>query len=77
MSILTALTFFFYTIGFTFWYSMIKRELKRINVELQKHDSKINDGHDTLAEVKTNVALLLQSVTRIEKMIEFERRDNK
>ncbi len=77
MSILTAITFFFYTVVFTFWYSIIKKEFKRICIELYKHEEKLIAGHDSLAGMKTDIALLLQSVTRIEKMIGQNRRDEK
>ncbi len=53
---------------------MIKRDFKRITNELAVHEKKIDNGHENLAEMKTDIALLLQSVTRIEKLVE---RNNK
>jgi chromosome segregation ATPase len=98
MSILTMLTFAFIAIGAGFWWSTVKRELKRINKELAKHEIELDlkenaitvmkgdlyridrelDRHDTkleerikdISEMKIDIALTLQSVRNIEKMLE-------
>lgn len=70
MSILTAITFFFYTVGFGYFYSTMKQEFKRIFNELKTHEDRLNHEQEDMAEVKTNIALLLQSMNRIEEMLE-------
>lgn len=70
MSILTALTFFFYTVGFGYFYSTLKREFKMINAKITMHEEKLENGRETMAEMKTNIALTLQTVTRMERILE-------
>lgn len=70
MSILTALTFFFYAAGFGFFYNTLKREFKHVNQRLQRHDDRLDAGQEDMAEMKTNIALTLQSVTRMERILE-------
>jgi hypothetical protein len=70
MSIITALTFFFYTVGFGYFYSTIKREFKRINTELIRHETKLDKYQGDISDMKTNIALTLQSITRIERTLD-------
>ncbi len=70
MSILTALTFFFYTIGFGYFYSIMKQEFKRICEELKTHEDRLDHEQEDMAEMKTNIALTLQTVTRMERILE-------
>lgn len=70
MSILTALTFFFYTAGFGYFYSVMKREFRHMDQKIKKHEDKLDAGQTDMAEMKTNIALLLQSMNRIEKRLE-------
>jgi len=75
MSILTALTFFFYTVGFGYFYSTLKREFKHVNEKIKKHEERLESGQETMSEMKTNIALTLQSVTRMERILERRRED--
>ncbi len=75
MSILTALAFFFYTAGFGFFYTTLKRDFKRINTVLQKHEEKLEKTNGDIAEMKTNIALTLQTVTRMERILERRTED--
>ena len=72
MSVLTAITLFFYAAGFGFFYSTVKREFRRINHELRRQEVEITEAYKDLNGMKTDIALLLQSVTRIEKLLEQE-----
>ena len=70
MSVLTAITFFFCAVGFRFFYTEIKKELMRINIKLSKNETDISDVYKDLNRMKTDIALLLQSSNRIEKLLE-------
>ncbi len=70
MSILTALTFFFYTVGFGYFYSVMKREFRHMDQKIKKHDDRLDAGQTDMAEMKTNIALTLQTVTRMERILE-------
>lgn len=74
MSVVTAVVFFFYSIGFIFVNTMMWREMKRINETIEKHELKLTMEHESLNCLQTDVALLLQSVTRIEEMLKDKRR---
>lgn len=73
MSILTALTFFFAGIGLGFMWSVMKREFKRINKELDKHSIKLEERCTDIAEMKTDIALTRQSIQNIEEMMKHLR----
>lgn len=75
MSAITAIVLFFFVIGFIEYSKMIKKELEVINECLKKHEDKIDDTHEGMNAVKTDVALLLQSVTRIEDLLKDKDRD--
>lgn len=38
--------------------------------KIKKHEDKLDAGQTDMAEMKTNIALLLQSMNRIEKTLE-------
>ncbi len=73
MSIITAVSFFFIGIGVGFMWSVMKREFKRINKELDRHESKLEDRNKDISEMKTDIALTRQSVQNIEEMIKMMR----
>jgi hypothetical protein len=70
MSILTLLVFCFCFIGFGVYSGMVKREIARIDTDIEEQCKRITTGNDSINDMKTDVALLLQSVTRIEKMLD-------
>lgn len=69
MSILTATFFFFAGLGACYMHTIIRREFSYIYNTLDDHEGKLDGFHDTLNDMKTNIALLLQSVQRIEETI--------
>lgn len=73
MSVLTALTFFFYTVGFGYFYSTLKQELKSITDKIEQHNRRLDLGQEDIAEMKTNIALTLQTVTRMERILEHRK----
>lgn len=73
MSVLTALTFFFAGVGLGFMWSVMKREFKRINKELEKHETKLDERCQDIAEMKTDIALTRQSIQNIEEMMKMMR----
>ena len=68
--IITAMIFIFISIGWSVYYSMIKREFKRVNTELERHEEKIENTKDKFAKMQTDIALILQSIKTIEKILE-------
>jgi hypothetical protein len=75
MSMITAIILFFYGMSGGFIYSLIKREFKRIGAQIREHERKLEDGREDMAEMKTNIALTLQSVTRMERILEKRKED--
>ena len=75
MSILTALTFFFVMMGFTYFHATLKREFKRIHIECDKHDNRLEQNRNDIAEMKTNIALTLQTVTRMERILDKQQEE--
>ena len=75
MSIITAVVLFFYGAAGIFTYNLIKREFKRIGDDILKHEERLESGQETMSEMKTNIALTLQSVTRMERILERRRED--
>jgi len=75
MSAITAVILFFYGAAGIFTYNLIKREFKRIGDDILKHEERLESGQETMSEMKTNIALTLQSVTRMERIL--ERREEK
>jgi len=69
MSVLTAITLFFYAAGFGFFYSTVKREFRRINHELRRQETEITEVYKDIYGMRTDIALLLQSVTRMEELL--------
>lgn len=70
MSIITAIILFFYGAGSGFVYSLFKREFKRVGDALKRHEERLEENRDDIAGMKTNIALTLQSVTRMERILE-------
>jgi hypothetical protein len=70
MSILTLLVFCFCFIGFGVYSGMVKREITRLDTDIAEQSKRISSGNNSINDMKTDVALLLQSVTRIEKMLD-------
>lgn len=75
MSIITAVVLFFYGAAGVFTYNLIKREFVRIGKEITRHEAKLEVGQEIMAEMKTNIALTLQSVTRMERILERRKED--
>jgi len=75
MSVFTAISFFFIGIGVGFMWSVMKREFKRINIEIDKHTEKLEERYQNIADMKTDIALTRQSIQNIEAMIKMMRRD--
>jgi cell division protein FtsL len=75
MSIFTAITFFFVFIGAGVMVNYMKQELTRINDEIQKHEKKLGETQVDISEMKTNIALTLQTVTRMEKILDRKHKD--
>ena len=77
MSIITAIILSSLGLGLGFYYTTIKREFKRVQDNfkrvdkvLEAHDEKLDKNHDDIGDMKTNIALIHQSTTRIEKLLE-------
>jgi|GEM_PF-6350438 len=70
MSVITALIISFLSISGGFLYTLYKRDFKRINESLREHEMKLERNYDDISEMKTNIALTFQAVTRIEKILD-------
>ena len=75
MSVVTAIVISFYTVGFLYYASVLKREIKRITDDAMKQEVKIEKLKTDIGEMKTNIALTLQTVTRMEKILDKRRKD--
>lgn len=75
VSIITAVILSFYAAIAGLSYSMFKREFKRIGKTLEEHEEKLENNRDDIAGMKTNIALTLQSVTRMERILERKKED--
>ena len=75
MSVVTAIVISFYTIGFLYYASVMKREIKRINDDVMEQEVKIERLKTDIGEMKTNIALTLQTVTRVEKILDRKHKD--
>lgn len=70
MSIITAIFFFFAGVGACYFHTLIRREFGYIYNTLDEHKKEIDELQDNMGSIRTDIALLLQSVTRIEKSLE-------
>ena len=75
MSVVTAIVISFYTVGFLYYASVLKREIKRITDDAMKQEVKIEKLKTDIGEMKTNIALTLQTVTRMEKILDKRHKD--
>ncbi|MDP2754426.1 MAG: hypothetical protein Q8P40_08560 [Nitrospirota bacterium] len=69
MSIFTLIFFGFTGIAFKFVWDIMKKELKDINTRLDQHSKKLEDRNKDISEMRTDIALTLQAIKNIEKMI--------
>jgi TolA-binding protein len=53
----------------------VDKLMKATNERVDSHQEKLESVKDDIAEMKTNIALTFQSVTRIERILEKERRN--
>ena len=72
MSALTALCLFFFAYGFYIFRETMNKDIKRIDTILKEHETKLDNEQETMSEMKINIALTLQSVTRMERILENE-----